>query len=189
MYATQDPEWRPIRLFQFPNTLAGDAAVTIIIQCIVTWMIELAIVSYDLHKGSVQPIGSLRPPAHQQLRRFFLLSCQHTTAEEGNRENLTSSYYWPHFLFSQVLRGFAFAAVALLLLWGPSVGILSAVGERRGWDYEYAKLWTPQIFKGALGGVLALLATPAMAAFWLVREGWMAQRSRGGALAAPRQSD
>lgn len=171
MYTTQDTTKKPIRLFKFPNTLAGDAAVTIILQCIITWLIELVLVRQDLKTGVAQAIGVFREPSHRLARWFFFLS-----DEEAGPASRGAAALRVKFLVGQVLRGFLFAVVFFLLLWGPSVGILAAVGERSGGDYVYPKRWTPQIFKGVLGGVLALLATPAMAAFWLLRSDWMAKR-------------
>lgn len=171
MYTTQDTARKPIRLFELPNTLAGDAAVTIIIQCIVTWLIELALVGRDLKTGAVQAIGIFREPSGRIARWFFFLS------DEEADSPRSSAAFWLGFMVNQILRGFIFAVASFLLLWGPSVGILAAVGERSGGDYVYPKQWTPQIFKGVLGGVLGLLTTPAMAAFWLLRSGWIARRA------------
>lgn len=75
MYTTTDD---PIRLWQFPNTLAGDTAVTIIVQCLMTWMIEMFIVNRDLRKGNIQPIGFITEPSSTErlsrwIRWFMLL--------------------------------------------------------------------------------------------------------------------
>jgi hypothetical protein len=59
MYTTQSENLaaNPIRLFQLPNTLAGDAAVPAIIQCIPTCFVEAGVVPWDLRIRSVQPLG------------------------------------------------------------------------------------------------------------------------------------
>lgn len=169
MYTTQDTVKHPIRLFQLPNTLAGDAAVTIIIQCILTWFVEKGLVTYDLSRRSVQPIGFIpEPSASWQRKLFFLppLGLPAASNEAAPRVSILAS------LFQQALRGFLLAIVGFFLLWPAGVGILTAFGTRSGGDYAYGDRWTPQVFKLVLGGLLGLLTTPLMAMFWLVKAGW-----------------
>lgn len=176
MYTTQDPETKPIRLFELPNTLAGDAAVTIIVQCIITWLVELVLVNHDLRGGHVHPIGFIPEPSSPLIRWFLFLDNQ--DAEAGGKPIIERSRLarGALFLFSQALRAFIVAVLSFCLLWGPSVGILTAVGTRRGGDWFFEQKWAPQIFKLVLGGVLGLLVTPPFAMFWLVRCGWTLQR-------------
>lgn len=171
MYTTQDIQAHPIRLFQLPNTLAGDAAVTIIVQNIVTWLIERIIVSSDLRNGMIAPVGFITPPENRLARWFLFLDGQRGAAVPGPWR------HWPVFLVSQALRGFIFAVASFVLLWGPSVGILTAVGTRSGGDWVFEPKWAPEVFKLILGGLLALLATPPMALFWMVRAGWPAEET------------
>ncbi|KAJ9151303.1 hypothetical protein NKR23_g3201 [Pleurostoma richardsiae] len=166
MYTTQNTNAHPIRLFQLPNTLAGDAAVTIIVQCIITWLVELVLVNRDLRSGRVQPIGFLPEPSLPVLRWFLFLDRTGQASEPGGLA------HWAFFLFSQVLRGFLISVASFCVVWGPCVGILTAVGERRGGDWYFEKKWAPQVFKLLLGGVLGVLTTPPIAGFWLVRCGW-----------------
>ncbi len=179
MYTTQDLTKSPIRLFQLPNTLAGDAAVTIIIQCIITWLIELVLANRDLARGGVAPVGFIRQPTDRFLRWFMFLDRQSEAAKPG------SVSHWLSFLSSQVLRALIVAFVSFCLLWGPSVGILTTVGTRSGGDWVYEATWTPQIFKLILGGVLALLTTPPFALFWLVRAGWALQTNEAVGVVVP----
>lgn len=180
MYTTQDTTKNPIRLFQLPNTLAGDAAVTIIIQCIITWFVEKAIVSFDLSHQAVQPIGFLERPRNSLLRWFCSVPSSSFDekgdweAQGGLRVNTGPSGIGGRVvaLLQEVLRGFSLAVIGFILLWPASIGILTTVGERDGWDYRYGERWTPQIFKGLLGGLLGLLTTPPMAAVWLLKAGW-----------------
>jgi hypothetical protein len=157
-----------IRLFQLPNTLAGDAAVTIIVQCLITWMAELALVNSDLRRGNVAPTDFVpQPPESRPLLRWFMfLGRAAESAEPG------SWHHWAFFLVAQLLRAFLVAVVSFCLLWGPSVGILTAVGARSGSDWVFGKKWAPQIFKLLLGAVLGLLTTPMFAVFWMIRSGW-----------------
>ncbi|KAL7805734.1 hypothetical protein V8C26DRAFT_433436 [Trichoderma gracile] len=167
MYTTQDTATKPIRLWQLPNTLAGDAAVTMIIQCIITWFVELIILHFDLSQRSVQPIGFISPPSNLLLRRFFFLP-RDTTAESKKQPRPWSLIE----AIQQALRGFCFAVVGFLFLWPIFVGVLTAFGDKEGGDYYYQRKWVPEIFKLVLGGVLGLLTTPWMAMFWLVKAGW-----------------
>lgn len=168
MYTSQDTDKNPIRLFQMPNTLAGDAAVTIIIQCILTWFVEWGLVAYDLSNRSVQPIGFVAEPSRPLLRWLFFLDERHQPSTRLANVAM------------QALRGFMLCVPTFLLLWPISVGILTAVGVKNGQgDYDFDAKWTPQFFKFVLGGVLGLLTTPLMAIFWLLKAGWEAKRGAG----------
>ncbi|KAI1499939.1 hypothetical protein F5X99DRAFT_263587 [Biscogniauxia marginata] len=165
MYFTQDAT-KPIRLFQFPNTLAGDAAVTVIIQCLITWHIELLIVNRDLKKGGVQPIGFLPEPKWSWLRWFMFLD------REEQTHPVRSFVHWLLFLWSQIIRALLVAVVVFPFIWGPSLGFLVLVGRKSQGDWWYEKVWIPEIFKLVQGAVLGLLTTPLMVMFWLARCGW-----------------
>ncbi|KAF6832992.1 hypothetical protein CMUS01_06713 [Colletotrichum musicola] len=176
MYTTQDTKTHPIRLFQLPNTLAGDAVVTLVIQTLMTWFIELALVGRDLRTGGVRPIGSVREPIRPWLRSLMLLPPL-PPSKPPPRPRRRGAY-----LADQLVRAGLIFVVTFFLLWLPAVGILTAIGERKAggdWDWYFQRQWAPEIFKGVFGGVLALLTTPIMASFWLVREGW--RLKRGGA--------
>ena len=183
MYTTQTyNDSNLIRLFQLPNTLAGDMAVTIIIQCIITWMVEMVLVNRDLSIGGVQAIGFVPEPSHPLLRWYLFLDLDEAAPAGGGLG------HWLRFLLGHVLRAFVATLPAFVLLFGPGIGLLTLVGTRIPWgsvsDWTYATKWAPEIFKLLLGGVLSLLTGPAFAAFWLVRCGWALQRneSRYGAL-------
>jgi hypothetical protein len=169
MYGNLDVSKTPIRLWELPNTLAGDGAVTIIIQCIVTWMIELALVSHDLRSGNVQAIGFVPEPKNRWVRWFMLLD-QVDKPEPTTREFVME---WATFLVNNALRGFLVAVVSFPFFWPASVGILTTLGTRTGGDWDYQRTWTPEIFKGILGAALAVVTTPPMAAYWLARYGWL----------------
>ena len=59
----------PITLLRLPNTLAGDAALTIIIQTLVTWLIECLAVTSDLRAGKVAPLDT--SPCSPRVRRLL----------------------------------------------------------------------------------------------------------------------
>ncbi|PHH70747.1 hypothetical protein CDD82_6952 [Ophiocordyceps australis] len=176
MYKSQNIERHPIRLFRLPNTLAGDAAVTIFVQTVVTWIVEAILVSHDLKTGGVRPIGFVPSPRNPYVRRLLLLP-----AEADARVGRARPFCSFAALVGQVFRSLVLAAASFLVLWPISVGVLTRVGHKRGNDWEFAKKWAPQVFKGILGGALGLLTTPLMAAFWLVRAGWKSEEvGRGG---------
>ena len=164
MYTTQNTTKNPIRLFQLPNTLAGDAAVTIIVQCILTWFVEMFLVRHDLANRSVQPIGFIPEPTSRWMRWLFFLP-----EVETHGFSILA-------ILQQAFRGFLLAVVGFFLLWPAGVGILTTLGQRQGGDWVYSDRWTPQVFKLVLGGLLGLLATPLMAMFWLVKAGWSLKR-------------
>ncbi|KJZ73695.1 hypothetical protein HIM_06813 [Hirsutella minnesotensis 3608] len=169
MYTAANTTQNPIRLFQLPNTLAGDAAVTIIVQCIITWIIEAILVSHDLSQGSVQPIGFVSEPSNRLLRYLFLLPADPDATPAPVR------IFGFLALIQHAARGFLCAVVSFLPIWPITIGLLIAAGHRNGGDWEYEKRWTPQVFKLLLGGILGLVTTPFMAWFWLVRAGWEAK--------------
>ncbi|KAK2053849.1 hypothetical protein LY76DRAFT_553276 [Colletotrichum caudatum] len=169
MYSTQNVELHPIRLFQLPNTLAGDAAVTVLIQTAVTWFIELVLVEHDMRNGAVRPIDFVREPSRPLLRWLMLLDRNQAARSKSRAGSLAGHAARIALIF----------VLSFLILWPASIGVLTAVGERRGggdWDWYFKREWAPQVFKGVFGGLLALLTTPAMASFWLVREGWRLRR-------------
>ncbi|KAK7991418.1 hypothetical protein PG988_000212 [Apiospora saccharicola] len=177
MYTTQ--HYNPdnyIRLFQLPNTLAGDMAVTMFIQCIITWLVELILVNRDLRIGGVQAIGYLPEPTNRLVRWYMFLDRAEDANETGGFK------HWASFLGSQVIRALIAVVPCFILLFGPSIGFLTLVGTPIPWgphayDWVYATKWAPQVFKLLLGGILSLLTGPAFAAFWLVRCGWALKKN------------
>ncbi|PHH78975.1 hypothetical protein CDD80_5916 [Ophiocordyceps camponoti-rufipedis] len=160
----------PVRLFQLPNTLAGDGAVTIFVQCLITWLIETMLVTYDVNHGSVRTIGWIREPRNRLLRSFFLLPVDPLLGAPPP----TFFGFTPIIQF--IIRGLLFGVASFFLFWPICVGILAGIGERRpDGDYYYDNVWTPQVYKLLLGGLLGLVTGPPMAMFWLVRYGWEAQ--------------
>ncbi|KAI1772181.1 hypothetical protein F4818DRAFT_426582 [Hypoxylon cercidicola] len=166
MYAHQDPIRKPIRLFMLDETLAGDAGVTILVQCIITWYIELLLVNWDLRKGAVRPIGFIPEPSNRLIRWFMFLDRPVQTHKVGS----FSHWFW--FLLSQLVRSVIISALWFPFIWGPSIGFLTIHGTWRDNDWYFDRVWTPQIFKLLQGGILGLLSTPPMVIFWLTRCGW-----------------
>lgn len=177
MYTTQDTEKSPIRLLGFPNTLAGDAAVTIIIQSLLTWFIEKGMVRLDLSHRGVQPIGFIDEPVRPWIRWLFILPSYRPYGAINDKPRIqppdnASRGRMVVSILQDGLRGFFVAVVGFILLWPASIGIMTRFGLRDGGDYRFEDRWIPQIFKGILGGIHGLLATPCMASFWLLKAGW-----------------
>ncbi|KAI3333717.1 hypothetical protein F4824DRAFT_512864, partial [Ustulina deusta] len=169
LYHDRGTKKSPIRLFQFPNTLAGDTAVTIFIQFLTTWVIESILVNHDLKKGGVQPIGFIAEPKWRYLRWFVFLDRDRQTYE------VRSIKHWLWFLFSQIIRSLILAAVFFPFIFGASVGFLTLFGRHEQGDWYYSAKWAPEIFKLVQGAVLGLLFTPLIVIFWLARCGWALQ--------------
>lgn len=186
MYTRTDD---PIDLFEFPNTLIGDFAVTVIMQTIITWIVEMIVVNNDLRKASVRPIGFIDEPQLQdpsspssplgsvsrclprwaiRAIRWFMLLDQ----PKSQRKRRGSIVRKLRYVFAQVLRAFLVSVFLFALLIGPTVGILIAIGVKQGDDWFYASRWTPEFYKLILGGVLALLTSPFFAMYWMIKCGW-----------------
>lgn len=254
MYTSHPPESPapPILLFHLPNSLAGDAAVTIILQTVITWLVELFLVGRDLERGGIAPVGFVGIPGRGKLagpgdgkgkepgagyetdmdlekgnlkgstgdgskgegqeivgrrlwswswnwRTFIRWFCflndaddqidckssptNHPESESkpgdgkgtGKGTGITDSL---SLIWSQILRGLLISVLMFFLLWGPCVGVLMALGRKDAtigakgdWVFDQ-RVWLPQAFKFILGGLLALLETPAFAFFWMVKAGW-----------------
>ncbi|KAI3324210.1 hypothetical protein HD806DRAFT_62771 [Xylariaceae sp. AK1471] len=175
LYHNKGSNESPIRLFQFPNTLAGDTAVTIFVQFLITWIIESILVNHDLKKGGVQPIGFIQEPEWKVLRWFMFLDRQEQTHE------VRSFKHWLEYLFSQAIRSLILAVAFFPLIFGVSIGLLTLAGTRKAadWDWYYSAKWAPEIFKLVQGAVLGLLFTPPMVIFWLARCGWALRKNEG----------
>lgn len=176
MYTTQDISANPIRLFSLPNTLAGDAGLTIIIQTLMTWLIEYILVHYDLSNRAVQPIGWISQPSNPYLRWLLMLP-----PKAGDEEPQQSI---PMMFVHNALRAMIIAAIpGFILLWPASVGILLSLGRKSGGDWVFEKKWIPQAFKAILGGLFGLMTTPLMAMYWLVKAGWESSEQETGVVA------
>lgn len=186
MYLSPDDR---ITLLRLPNTLAGDAALTIVIQVIVTWLIEWLAVTSDLRAGKIAPLAWPCGPKTRWIlglpRSGGGYDGERGSSREGERESSDNRHSTSHrkrsptpaksprmSLLSHPLRIVAVLVPSFCLIWPPSIGILIALGTAMGdGDYLYPSRWTPQIFKLVFGAVVGLLTTPVMALFWVVREG------------------
>ncbi|KAG5979128.1 hypothetical protein E4U55_005542 [Claviceps digitariae] len=160
-----------VYLFQMPKTLAGDAALTIVIHCVATWFLKFHFVHYDLRHGLVQPIAFVdNQPFTEDICWLMFLSPEREATVERVRMN---SVKW---IARHVIRALAFASVVFLAFWPTSLIPLIMVGDREGNDFMYHRMWIPQIFKTTLGGMLGLTTSPLLSLLWLVRYGWGADQ-------------
>jgi hypothetical protein len=158
----------PPFIFRFPTTIAGDVAVDIFVNSVVTWAISTLLVALDLRAGKLQPIGFVREPQAWALRWFCMLDRKRDRFKAGG------FLHWFLFLYSNVFRSLVFGVATFLIVWPVSIGILTAVGTKDGGggDWSFDRTWTPQIFKTVFGAVLGLFITPMIDLFWMVRVGW-----------------
>ncbi|KAL8392102.1 hypothetical protein RB595_002334 [Gaeumannomyces hyphopodioides] len=184
-------------LWALPTTVAGDAAVTIIAQCVVTWMVEMLLVRRDLRKGAVPPLAWPSSPPHRGgaradgLERWFYMVDGRAAAARvlDRRSRLGDEQLQKQgpglfqqscgdllaCLGAQLVRSVALVLPAFILLWPLSLVILifsAGVPIGRG-EYLFPT-WAPVVFKGVLGAVQALWITPEYAIFWMTRAGYSA---------------
>ena len=178
-----------ITLWSFPHTLAGDAAVTIILQVLVTWFLEALFVTSDLQSGRIAP--TLRYAPHDSLVKWFVRipgpypglaispyssspSSPLPPKEQGESEKEEGKWS-PHpvlvFVGRQLVRVGIITVFGFLIFWGPGVGIMAEAGTPEGNDFVYDAKWTPQVFKGVLGGILGFFLGIGCSWYWMVRLG------------------
>ncbi|KAG5934327.1 hypothetical protein E4U59_006297 [Claviceps monticola] len=153
-------------LFKLPKSLAGDAAMTIVIHCIITWFLKFHLVRNDLRHGIAQPIASGDGELLSEDVCWLMFLSQETgEAVEPVRMN---SVKW---IARHLVRALAFASMVFLAFWPVSLVPLILLGDRDETDFSYHRIWVPQIFKTTLGGFLGLLTSPIISMIWLVRAG------------------
>lgn len=132
------------------NTLAGDAAVTIFVQLIVTWLIDTLLVCNDVRTRALKTQPLL--PSKLFSNRY----CQWYLSVEG------MDLLDPDITFlrrvKRIIGGIIralFLSVPVFFLWWPiSVGIMAGVGEPIGaaeYAYNHYPVCTPHYVRHALG--------------------------------------
>ncbi|ORX95443.1 hypothetical protein K493DRAFT_315020 [Basidiobolus meristosporus CBS 931.73] len=147
MYKTSD---NPVQLWSLKNnTIAGDAGVTIIIQTILTWVLDTLATNGDLKRGIITPIRGYHPK--NSVFRWFL-------DVEGHRNTKFLTR-----LIHDCLRGFIYCFPIFVVFWPIGVGIMA------GFTFNH---WpTPQIFKAVYAGLMGIFTTPIITFIVLVRAG------------------
>ncbi|KAG9068861.1 hypothetical protein KI688_011148 [Linnemannia hyalina] len=149
----------PVYIWPLPNSLAGDIAVTIIIQQTLTWILDRLAVRGDLKKGLVAPLRM--PSDASSLVRWFV-----------GLEDIKAAGK-PGFAF-HIKRVVVYVVATFLVYWPITIGVL--YGLKSGHvgaavaDGEF-NLWPfPQIFKGVFSAALGL-TTPFVSYVTLIYEG------------------
>ncbi|KAF9360091.1 hypothetical protein BGX26_010528 [Mortierella sp. AD094] len=159
MYKTSND---PVHLWSFPNTLAGDATVTVIVQQLLTWILDQLSVRGDVKRGVVAP---LRMPkdANVVLRWFVGVD----TPKFGQKKTAKE------FLIFHGQRVFALILGSWFVYWPIAIGVLSALRsnnigvDTRGVGGDFNNWPLPEIFKGVYGFALGM-TTPFVAYIQLI---------------------
>ncbi|KAI0185111.1 hypothetical protein EV127DRAFT_212540 [Xylaria flabelliformis] len=167
-YHTQDA----VRLFVLPNALAADTGFTLLAQFIITWWAECFVVGWHLRTGVVPPIGFFREPKNRFMRWYFYL-------DDKQPQELRGFKPWLSLFFGNAIRSLILLAIFFPVVFGATIGFLTLVGTRRGAEWYYDVVFAPQIFKLIFGIVVGSICTPPMAAFFLVRCGWVMKAREG----------
>ncbi|KAF9921735.1 hypothetical protein FBU30_008202 [Linnemannia zychae] len=168
----------PVMIWPLPNTLAGEAAVTIIIQTTLTWFLDRLAVAGDLNKGLVAP---LRMPqnVHPWIEWFVGL-------KELQEARTKQSRYGKDMLSrkEQILQQVKFhgkrigvmIVVTFLVFWPLTIGVLTEL-RRKGIGKDFSQLggdfnvWPfPEIFKGIYGFATGI-TTPFVSYIALIYQG------------------
>ncbi|KAF9126738.1 hypothetical protein BGX30_015126 [Mortierella sp. GBA39] len=150
----------PVYIWPLPNSLAGDIAVTIIIQQTLTWILDRLAVRGDLKKGLVAPLRM--PKDASSLVRWFV-----------GLEDVKAAGK-PGFAF-HLKRVVVYVVATFLVYWPITIGVLYGlknghVGAAVADGGEF-NLWPfPQIFKGVYSAALGL-TTPFVSYVTLIYEG------------------
>ncbi|KAG6126381.1 hypothetical protein E4U38_001839 [Claviceps purpurea] len=153
-------------LFRLPKSLAGDAAMTIFVHCIITWFLKFNLVRNDLRNGIAQPIAFADDELlNEDVCWLMFLSPETGEAVESVRMD---SLKW---IARHLVRALVFASMVFLTFWPISLIPLILSGDRDETDFTYRRMWAPQIFKTTLGGLLGLLTSPIISMIWLLRAG------------------
>ncbi|KAG0344188.1 hypothetical protein BG004_004665 [Podila humilis] len=157
-----------IYLWPLPKTLAGDAAVTIIIQQFLTWFLDRLAVRGDLKKGLVAP---LRMP--QSASRVL---CWFVGLEHANKVHKSFGARMRHFFNFHIKRVAVICVVSFILYWPITVGVLTVlrnngIGPDDGSHHGDFSRWPfPQLYKGIYGAALGM-TTPFTSYIALIYNG------------------
>eukprot|EP01117_Protostelium_nocturnum_P005210 TRINITY_DN1895_c0_g1_i1.p1 TRINITY_DN1895_c0_g1~~TRINITY_DN1895_c0_g1_i1.p1 ORF type:complete len:228 (+),score=63.49 TRINITY_DN1895_c0_g1_i1:141-824(+) len=156
---------KTIRVWLFPNTLAGDAAVTVFIQGILTWIIDTMMTSADVRKG-VYGISPRVPPQWIKKNAFFQWMYKSNLdilePNIGARETFRR-------LFHSFLRSLPYCVFVFVLAWPIGCGILA--GASSG-DY-IDSYWKAAFFKLGFGGLMSPWQTAVTSLIAITRKGWV----------------
>lgn len=151
-----------INFFPFPNTIAGDLAVTNFIQGALNYVVPNVTLEADNRLGKRLPWRGLWNPSLRLLDRIcsltgrkrqawdFLIQSEDILAPPVKPKTLITR------LFSAILRGLFLSVFLFLFTWSLSVAIACPIYCGR----NIGSTWAPQGIKGIYGGVHALIEIP-----------------------------
>ncbi|KAI8817709.1 uncharacterized protein EV422DRAFT_540565 [Fimicolochytrium jonesii] len=147
----------PSFLWNFPNTLAGDAAVTVLVQGTLTWVLDGALTWKDVRAGTVRPIveagveGWRLPQSGlgAWLTRPSLDLFGPGISGRARVQRIVNAF----------IRGFVFSLLCLPLAWGLGIGLGCAFWPAMRHN-EDVMGWGPLIWKAVYTFFLGALTTP-----------------------------
>ncbi|KAL7005110.1 hypothetical protein EMMF5_005350 [Cystobasidiomycetes sp. EMM_F5] len=160
-----------INFFPFPNTLAGDLAVTNFIQGVLNYVFPNATLELDSRLGKRVPWrGFMNPPLplvdrisqlHGRKRRLWdlLVQSEDLLVPSPTRTFPTVASR----LLKAILRGLFLSVFLFLITWSIAVAISCPLYC----GTKVASRWTPQAMKAIYGGVHALIEIP-IASFLII---------------------
>ncbi|PRP75727.1 hypothetical protein PROFUN_09151 [Planoprotostelium fungivorum] len=156
----------PVRVWEFPNTMAGDAAVTVFIQGILTWVISGMLTSRDLRLAAfgISPIRAPRSirEGPRIVQWFFGGNLDILERRIGHSERLRR-------LVSSIVHGVIYSIAIFFIAWPIGVGILAATAGPGGFIAGWP---TAAYFKAAFGGGMGFWQTPIIVVIAMMRKGW-----------------
>lgn len=174
---------KPVMIWPLPNTLAGEAAVTIIIQTTLTWILDRLAVAGDLKKGLVAPLRIPRN-VHPWIEWFVgLEELQEARARERQLYGKSSSGA----IVGRKERALQLVkfhgkrigvmiVVTFLVFWPLTIGVLTGL-RSQGVGKDFSPLggdfniWPfPEIFKGIYGFATGI-TTPFVSYIALIYQG------------------
>ena len=150
-----------VKVWPLPHTLAGDAAVTIFIQCLIGWNLDGMLAFGDFQHRMMPPFprvaALLRPWA---VGRFFLNHSLQMLrgARDMDPEGRHPRTWRLRRFIGNVIRSLMLAVVIFGPLWGTLVGIAAGIWGRG----DVSDTPGPQIFKGMEGLSLGIIGSSAV---------------------------
>ncbi|KNC98103.1 uncharacterized protein SPPG_06512 [Spizellomyces punctatus DAOM BR117] len=153
---------QPTYLWKLPNTIAGDAAVTVLIQVTLTWIIDGGLVHNDVRKGVTQPIITSHnedTSSKWTLPRRGFLGWLCASSLDIFAAGLPFTERMRR-LGNAAVRGFVVSICVLPIFWGIGIGLACATWTGLASGDQVSGWPGPQIFKAVYAFVLGAFTTP-----------------------------
>ncbi|KAG7286207.1 hypothetical protein NEMBOFW57_008513 [Staphylotrichum longicolle] len=178
----------PPFLFHPPVSFLADAALSTVLQSVITWFCVAFLVNLAVSRGSVPPYAprAIPEPTRPFWRWVFMLD--HYNAARGSA-CLGGRGRWcccgvPRgvgqavgFFLAGLGRGLVVAVYGFGVMVGPTIGVLMSCGTPYEGDWVFLGRWDGVVFKSIYGGFLALVLGPPLTYMWIVRAGWIVRRN------------